>query len=323
MDFYKELEMRLKNGTQETEVILILDGKMAGRKLLVKEGENQTFPEKTEIFREVIGCDPHMIICGGGHVSVPVITIAKMIGFQVTVLEDRPKFADYARKAGADQVICAPYEKSLVEERLNENTYIVIVTRGHRYDAACLYSVLSRKENCAYVGMMGSRRRTAIVKEQMMERGIDPAKIEKVHTPIGLSIKAETPEEIAVSILAEIIEIKNRIKGKGGYPKEILDGILQVKEKKESAILATIVSRKGSAPRSVGTKMLILKDGQQIGTIGGGCAENEILQRGRWMLAGETDRNFLLVQVEMTAEQAEEEGMVCGGTIQVALEKIE
>lgn len=323
MDFYKELEMRLKNGTQETEVILILDGKTAGRKLLVKEGENLTFPEKTEIFREVIGCDPHMIICGGGHVSVPVITIAKMTGFQVTVLEDRPKFADDARKAGADQVICAPYEKALAEERLNENTYIVIVTRGHRYDADCLYSVLSRKESCAYVGMMGSRRRTAIVKEQMVERGIDPAKIEKVHTPIGLSIAAETPEEIAVSILAEIIEVKNRTKGKGGYPKEILDGILRVKEKQEPAILATIVSRKGSAPRSVGTKMLILKDGQQIGTIGGGCAENEILQRGRWMLTGETDRTFWLVQVEMTAEQAEEEGMVCGGTIQVALEKIE
>lgn len=323
MDFYKELEKNLKDGKQESEVMLILNGEMAGRKLLVKKGENLSFPEGVEVFREDIGCSPKMIICGGGHVSVPVITIAKMAGFQVTVLEDRPKFADYARKAGADQVICAPYEKTLAEEKLDENIYIVIVTRGHRYDAACLYSVLSRKESCAYVGMMGSRRRTAIVKKQMEEMGIDRTKIEKVYTPIGLSIGAETPEEIAVSILAEIIEVKNKTKRKGGYPEEILDGILQVKEKKEAAVLATIVSRKGSAPRSVGTKMLILRDGEQVGTIGGGCAENEILQKGRLMLNRETDKSFWLVYVDMTAEQAEEEGMVCGGTIEVALEKIE
>ena len=87
-------------------------------------------------------------------------------------------------------------------------------------------------------------------------------------------------------------------------------------------MLATIVSRKGSAPRSVGTKMLILKDGRQIGTIGGGCAESEILQKSRQMLSDEKDGAFRLVQVDMTADQAEEEGMVCGGTIEVALEKI-
>ena len=142
-----------------------------------------------------------------------------MVGFQVTVLEDRPKFADSARKEGADRVICAPYEKALAEEKLDEDTYVVIVTRGHRYDSACLYSVLDRKEECAYVGMMGSRRRTAIVKEQMIQLGISQEKVGKVCTPIGLAIGAETPEEIAVSILGEIIEVKNRSRAKAAIRK--------------------------------------------------------------------------------------------------------
>lgn len=322
MDFYKELQLNLENGMQGMETALILTGKMAGEKMLVRDGETLSFPKEVRVFRERVSCSPKMIICGGGHVSMPVIAIGKMVGFQVTVLEDRPKFADCARKEGADRVICAPYEKALAEEKLDEDTYVVIVTRGHRYDSACLYSVLDRKEECAYVGMMGSRRRTAIVKEQMIQLGISQEKVGKVCTPIGLAIGAETPEEIAVSILGEIIEVKNKKQAKGGYSEELLDGILETRENGEEAVLATIVSRKGSAPRSVGTKMLILKDGRQIGTIGGGCAESEILQKSRQMLSDEKDGAFRLVQVDMTADQAEEEGMVCGGTIEVALEKI-
>ena len=156
----------------------------------------------------------------------------------------------------------------------------------------------------------------------MIQLGISQEKVGKVCTPIGLAIGAETPEEIAVSILGEIIEVKNKKQSKGGYPEELLDGILETREKGEEAVLATIVSRKGSAPRSVGTKMLIWADGRQMGTIGGGCAESEILQKGRQMLLDEKDGAFRLVQVDMTADQAEEEGMVCGGTIEVALEKI-
>lgn len=323
MDFYRELEEKLKDGTHDTEALLILNGEMAGTKLLVRKGERASLPENAEVFCEDMDGAPKMLLCGGGHVSMPVIAIGKMAGFHVTVLEDRPKFADAARKAGADQVICGPYGEVLAEMSWDENSYIVIVTRGHRYDTACLYAVLSRRESCAYVGMMGSRRRTAIVKEQMEKMGIDRAKIEQVHAPIGLAIGAETPEEIAVSIMAEIVKVKNKTKRPGGYPKEILEGILEAQEKNEPAVLATIVSRRGSAPRSVGTKMLILRGGQQVGTIGGGCAENEILQKGRQMLMGESERSFWLLQVDMTAEQAEEEGMVCGGTIEVALEKIE
>ena len=157
MDFYKELQLNLENGMQGMETALILTGKMAGEKMLVRDGETLSFPKEVRVFRERVSCSPKMIICGGGHVSMPVIAIGKMVGFQVTVLEDRPKFADRARKEGVDRVICAPYEKALAEEKLDEDTYVVIVTRGHRYDSACLYSVLDRKEECAYVGMMGSR----------------------------------------------------------------------------------------------------------------------------------------------------------------------
>ena len=98
----------------------------------------------------------------------------------------------------------------------------MIVTRGHRYDTICLESVLAKKY--AYVGMMGSRRRTAIVKDQLAQKGISREVLEGVHTPIGLKIGAQTPEEIAVSVMAEIIQVKNSHQKSGGYSEELLPG---------------------------------------------------------------------------------------------------
>ena len=136
--------------------------------------------------------------------------------------------------------------------------------------------------------------------------------------PIGLKIGAETPEEISVAVMAEIIEVKSK-RGVGGFGKEILDNILA--DDREEMVIATIISRKGSAPREAGTKMLIRKDGSIVGTIGGGCIEGSVIAKGRRMLGNEED-NFALVDVDMTNEAAEDEGMVCGGTVKVMLEKI-
>ena len=271
------------------------------------------------VFCDLLGEDKRIVICGGGHVSIPVIMLGVMMGCEVTVLEDRPSYADDARRAGATTVICEPFEKGLEKVSGSADTFFVIVTRGHRYDQICLEKI-AQKEH-AYIGMIGSRKRTAMVKENLKEKGIDSAVLDAVYTPIGLNINAETPVEIAVAIMAEIIQVKNRQKRSGGYTKEMIKAVLEQEPDHSPKVLATIVARKGSAPRGIGTKMLILRNGKCIGTIGGGCMEANVIQKARLMVEAGMPK-ARICQVDMTGNDAEEEGMVCGGVISVLLELI-
>lgn len=270
-------------------------------------------------FCEYLGQEKRLVVCGGGHVSIPVIKIGRMIGCSVTVLEDRPKFADNARRAGATEVICEPFAEGLKKIEGNKDTFFIIVTRGHRYDQVCL-ELIAQKES-AYIGMIGSRVRVARVKEALAEKGIDRQVLDRVYTPIGLKIGADTPEEIAVSIMAEVIQVKNQLCRRGGYSREILHAITGENASDLPKVLATIVTRKGSAPREVGTKMLILRDGSTVGTIGGGCLESDIFQKALRLLSDGTGKTRLY-RADMTGRDVEDEGMVCGGIIDVLLEVI-
>lgn len=336
--FYEELKTALALPEGDIWSETVLAGEHAGEKRLScgdgvgAEGEQKVkalhdTESQARIYRERIGRTPKMIICGAGHVSMPIIRMGKMLGFMVTVIEDRPKFADHARAAGADQVLCEPFADGLSKIRGDSDSWFIIVTRGHRYDTECLEAIL--RKPYAYVGMMGSRRRVAIVKDQLEAKGVCREALDWVHTPIGLKIGAETPEEIAVSVMAEIIQVKNAGFGKdgkaercrtGGYSTELLDAVLDPDDSREK-VLATIISRKGSAPRSVGTKMLIRADGTTVDTIGGGCIESEVIRKALLMMRAE-DEGFRLCTVDMTADAAEDEGMVCGGVVEVMLEKV-
>ncbi len=269
------------------------------------------------IFAEVVGHEKHLVICGGGHVSIPVIQMGLMLGFYVTVLEDRPKFANDARRAGAQRVICDDFSSGLNQVEGDEDTYFVIVTRGHRYDQVCLEQI-AKKEH-AYIGMIGSKLRVKKVLEILVDKGVDEEILQQVHTPIGLDIGAETPEEIAVAIVGEIIQVKNEKSRSSGYSKKLLHSIVDMEVEGGKKVLTTIVTRKGSAPRGVGTKMLILPDGSCIGTIGGGCVESDILRKGLHLLRTD-DRNPHICKVDMTGRDAEDEGMVCGGTVDILFE---
>jgi len=259
----------------------------------------------------------HLVICGGGHVSIPMITIGKILGFYVSVLEDRPLFANHARRAGADKVICDTFYEALQQVEGSADTYFVVVTRGHRYDTECLRSIL-KKEN-AYIGMMGSKVRAKEVKKVLVAEGFLEEVIEKIYSPIGFNIGGETPEEIAVSIAAQLIQVRSK-NDHAVYTKEILEAALDKSVTERS--MATIIERKGSAPRKVGTKMIIFEDGRTAGTIGGGCMEAEVMQKAI-MLMRENMREEETIKFNMLPEQAEEEGMVCGGIIEVKIEKIE
>lgn len=265
------------------------------------------------IFTEAFGIRPRIIVCGAGTVGLEVIKLGKMLGHTIIVLEDRQEYADKASELGADEVYCEEFEAGLNRIEEGKADYYVVVTREHQFDKLCIEKILNRKHE--YVGMMASKNRGIILKEALISEGLGRDVVENIHTPIGLSINAQTPSEIAVSILAQIIQIRNGIAKTEGYSKEILSGILSEAADKR-LILATIVKRVGSAPRDVGTKMLIYENGKITGSIGGGWIETEAKKLAKKMF----DKN--ISHEIYTTDKDSEDAMLCGGYETIYLEMI-
>ncbi|MFN8471566.1 MAG: XdhC family protein [Anaerolineae bacterium] len=159
------------------------------------------------VYVEIQARAPRLIIVGAGHIAAPLARLAKQLDFHVTVLDDRPAFANRARFPDADRIVVDYFQPALRALDLDRQTYIVLVTRGHQHDVESLIAVLDRPT--AYIGMIGSARRVRAVFELLeREMGIDPQRLDKVYSPIGLDIGAETPAEIAVAIMAEIVKVR-------------------------------------------------------------------------------------------------------------------
>jgi xanthine dehydrogenase accessory factor len=159
-----------------------------------------------EFFVEPILSDPVLYLFGGGHVSAQIIPMASKVGFKVEVIDDRPEFADARKFPEAAKVHQYPFEGVLRRIPVDESSYLVIVTRGHIHDKTVLEQCLRTKAK--YIGMIGSRRKKEMIYEKLLEEGFTKADLDRVHAPIGLGIGAETPEEIAVSIVAELIQVR-------------------------------------------------------------------------------------------------------------------
>lgn len=155
-----------------------------------------------EVYVEVVR-PPTLLVVGGGHVGGFVAKLGKMVGFQVAVIDDRPEFANSERFPDADQIICEDFIPALERFPITDSTFVVVVTRGHKQDEISVRTVVSSE--AAYIGMIGSKRRASAVMKLLADSGIPRDLLDRVHSPIGLDIHAETPEEIAVSIIAEII----------------------------------------------------------------------------------------------------------------------
>jgi len=267
-----------------------------------------------DVYWEGIAPAPELIVFGGGHISLPLVQLGKMIGFHVTVVDDRPDFANKDRFPQADRVICLPFAQALEKIKIGLGTFITIVTRGHRHDQTCLRGVIDKSP--AYIGMIGSRSRVKKMMHELASDGISQEAIDAVYAPIGLDIHADTPEEIAVSIIAQIISVR---RGPETLNKDILKVITEPFFQNMKKVLVTIVRRRGSVPRGVGAKMLVLEDGRCFGSIGGGCVEAEV--RSQALLAIH-EGNPLLYHVDLTNDLAGEEGMACGGTIDAFIEPI-
>ena len=267
--------------------------------------------------------EERLILLGGGHIAVPLCKMASMLDFAVTVVDDRPSFANSARFSDAAQVICESFAKAIEDLQIRPSDYVCVITRGHRWDGECLRQIL-RGEYPSYLGMIGSRRRVTALLALLREEGYDADKLAAVHTPIGLKIGAETPAEIAVSICAELVQHRR------SHPADENEAVLERTDTNFEllrflagncvpAALMTVISTMGSTPVESGAIMVMDELGRTIGTIGGGCGEAEVMTAARRLIGTGQTR---VVEVDMSNDIAEEEGMVCGGRMRVLVEGI-
>ena len=176
----------------------------------------------TEVFVEGFTTPPTLIMVGGGHVGKATADLAKMLGYRVFIVDDRPEFANDERYPYAEQTLVTGYEGWSEHLTINVNSFVVVATRGHRYDDLALESALSTRAR--YIGLLGSRRKTLMIYQRLLQQGTPLERLKQVHAPVGLDIGALTPEELAVSIMSEIIMVRRA--GKGG-PMEMDEWYLQ------------------------------------------------------------------------------------------------
>ena len=162
--------------------------------------------KKMEVLLEPIHSEPTVFIFGAGHVSQQLALLAKRVSFKVVVIDDREMFANHERFPEADEVIVSEFEKCFDHLSIDESSYIVIVTRGHLYDGYVLEQAV--KSDARYIGMIGSKKKIHTLYQNLMEKGISKEILDLVYAPIGLDINSETPEEIAVSIVAQLIKVR-------------------------------------------------------------------------------------------------------------------
>ena len=338
MKLYQEIVARLEETRPVTlrTVILGREGLLAEgirRELLegvspVEDAKGRRFArvetareEESLTVSEPVLPQERLIVLGGGHIAMPVCEFAAKSGFDVTVVDDRPDFANRARFPDAAQVICDSFENAIRALRVTAFDYVVIITRGHRHDADCLRVLLPGTEP-AYLGMIGSRRRVKGLLEMLEEEGFSRERMDRICTPIGLNIGAITPGEIAISILSEVIAYK-RLPEHGNGQRCCNDSDLEIStlrylaENQEPKAVVTVLETKGSTPRGAGAKMAVSPLGKVTGSIGGGCSEAAVIQDAVRIIG--TGR-YKIVDIDLTGEVAESDGMVCGGTMKVLVE---
>lgn len=266
-----------------------------------------------------------LILLGGGHISQPLCRYGAELGFAPTVVDDRPVFADRARFPEAAEVICDAFPNALKALQLSERDYVVLITRGHRYDADCLRAILPGVFP-RYLGMIGSRRRVAGLFELLEAEGFDAGLLQRVHAPIGLPINALTPQEIAISIVAELIQCRRkdtpRHSGSATLIEENVDPAVLAALccSTEPRALLVVLEASGSTPVKSGAMMVVDRMLHTVGTVGGGCSEHAVLTEARRMIGTHRSK---CVPIDMSNDVAAQEGMVCGGQMTVLIEDVE
>lgn len=313
-------------------IFTILTGKNCGRKIVIAEdrGWDGTSPYwsgavtreqmkscpcqivigEAKIFAEKIVEEQEIVICGAGHVSLEIAALADYMGYPYSVLDDREEFVTRERFPNARRRICGDFREGIASAGFSANAYYIIVTRGHVADLICLEKVLSG--HYGYVGMIGSRSKVKKSMAAMREKGFAEEQLDSVHTPIGLPIGGETPKEIALSIMAEIVQVKNKEQSCAGFDPVMAEALKDTR----AMAMAVIVDKKGSAPRGVGSRMLVDDEGLLTGTIGGGIIEYQVLKDIQ-MFVGK--KKCIVKKYQLNEKDAASLGMWCGGELEVLL----
>ena len=172
-------------------------------------GSKITVDKKEDVYLEPQFPLSHLVIAGAGHVGQAVAHFGHLLDFEVTVIDDRPEFANKGRVPEADHIIIEDIGKAIAKMPKTKDTYFVIVTRGHSHDAEVLQACI--RSDVAYIGMIGSGRKTALMRDKFIDKGWATAnQFDRVYAPIGIDIQSKTVQEIAVSIAAELVKVRNR-----------------------------------------------------------------------------------------------------------------
>jgi xanthine dehydrogenase accessory factor len=172
-----------------------------------REGES-VCGGQMKVFIEPFSSKDHLIICGAGHIALPLSAAAKILGFNVTIIDDRRQFATKKRFPHVDKIIVGNHAAELAKVAVGPNTYVTIVTQGNEYDFECLKVVI--KSPAAYIGVISSKPKKVKFFGRLKSLRIEEKYLKRAHIPMGIDIGSQTPEEIAVSIMAEIVAVKNK-----------------------------------------------------------------------------------------------------------------
>ena len=260
-----------------------------------------------------------LILLGCGHIGQALCRYGADLGFAVVAVDERPDFANCTQMPEASEILCDSFPNAIAQLQITAFDYVCVITRGHRCDADCLRSILPGSYP-KYLGMIGSKRRVALLLRQLETEGFARGDLERIHAPIGLAINALTVKEIAISVVAELIacrraDLDRRSRDafltEEGINRELLE-FLACDESPKALLL--VYETGGSTPVKSGAMMAVDRLGRTVGTIGGGCSENAVLGDARRIIGTGRAKS---VTVDMSNDLAAEEGMVCGGRMKV------
>jgi xanthine dehydrogenase accessory factor len=265
-----------------------------------------------------------LILLGCGHVSQALCRMASMLDFEMIAVDDRPSFANSTLFPSADRIICDSFENAIGMIGIRESDYVCVLTRGHQWDHACVGTILRGEHMPYYLGLIGSHRRVAGLRDCLADEGIAADKIALLHAPIGLSIGAVTPAEIAVSICAELIQHRHAKRSDPSdntliHTNTDIDTLEYLANASETRAMLLVLSSTGSTPVKSGAIMAVNALGKGYGTIGGGCSEAEAMTAARRVIGTKGRR---ILDFDMTNAVAADNGMVCGGRMTVLIEDV-
>lgn len=228
----------------------------------LNEGYQET--EGHSFFVQTLAPPSRLILCGSGHIAQALAKLAPGLNFAVVAADDRPGLTNlFGPKV---YIRPGPLPEALEGLQPGTTDFYVILTHSHELDEACLRAVLKRPS--VYIGMIGSRAKVAAIRSHLSAEGVEKETLDAVHAPVGVDIGAETPEEIALSIAAQLVQCRHTLQLDGVLPGAVTASLLR-----PPYALVTVLHKSGSAPRGPGAKMLVFPDGATRGTIGGGALE--------------------------------------------------